>query len=196
MGFEGVFRAKAVPETGQQVVDTRGCRRAFFPVNNSGKDVHSFSSELEIMRGEFCRILYGAMHDSVQYLFNTTVELVTQQSDRVLAQFNDGRTVEYDLIIGADGSHSKIRDLILGDDAPHGFRPLRSGLHVAYFTLPWPIQEGEDYLATLYLGTKKRMILTRRSSLTETQVYLGYTKKPSREDQEPQSSLEDEKQAL
>lgn len=40
------------------------------------------------------------------------------------------------------------------------------------------------------------MILTRRSSPTETQVYLGYTKKPSREDQEPQSSLEDEKQAL
>lgn len=53
----------------------------------------------------------------------TTVEVFDQSSDSVSVRLTNGRTAEYDLLIGADGIYSKIRSMLLGDQ----FKPEFTG---------------------------------------------------------------------
>src|SRR5205814_1913408 len=41
-----------------------------------------------------------------------------EQGSRVTLAFDDGSRAEADLVIGADGVHSIVRDMIIGPDAP------------------------------------------------------------------------------
>jgi 2-polyprenyl-6-methoxyphenol hydroxylase-like FAD-dependent oxidoreductase len=64
--------------------------------------------------------------------------------------------------------------MMLGSDTADGFYPLGGGgVYIAYFTIPRPIQEGEEYIATAYMAPGKRGVMTRRHSPNEIQVYLG-----------------------
>jgi FAD-dependent urate hydroxylase len=48
---------------------------------------------------------------------NTSVQSLSQTPDSVTVTFADGHQAKYDLVVGADGIHSKVRNLI-GADAP------------------------------------------------------------------------------
>ncbi|HKN98303.1 MAG TPA: FAD-dependent monooxygenase [Pseudonocardiaceae bacterium] len=52
-----------------------------------------------------------------------TVTSIVQAPDSVLVSFDDGSTAEYDLVVGADGVHSAVRDLVWGD----AVRPVYTG---------------------------------------------------------------------
>lgn len=49
-----------------------------------------------------------------QVRFNVSCTGVTQNGDQAVAHFSDGTTFEADLIVGADGIHSAVRDAIWG----------------------------------------------------------------------------------
>ncbi|RHZ65535.1 uncharacterized protein CDV56_109403 [Aspergillus thermomutatus] len=170
MGLEELFRAKSVKEQGLEVVDRSGRRRAYFPANRSGKGIQNFTTDFEIMRGDLCRLLYGATVDRVKYIFGTSLESVNDNDGFVEAVFSDGRKETFDFIVGADGQGSRTRRLILDPDAADPFHPL--GVYIAYFTLPRPIG-GDDYLASVYIASQRRFVGIRRHNTREIQVYLA-----------------------
>lgn len=51
--------------------------------------------------------------DGISIQFNTTVTDLNEQDDKVIVQFNNGQEAEFDLVVGADGLHSRIRSFIL-----------------------------------------------------------------------------------
>ncbi|KAK4148411.1 hypothetical protein C8A00DRAFT_19751 [Chaetomidium leptoderma] len=178
MGLEDAFRAKAAPELGMQIVDSSGRRRAFFPANKSGSGRQSLTSDFEMMRGDLCRLLYDAARACKtlpQYVFGTSIEAVeqTNNNDSVNVRFDDGRTNQYDLVVGADGQWSRTRRMMLGPGVPDALQRI-PGLYIAYFTMPRPMQKGkaEEYVATSYITTGRRGIFTRRHSPHEMQVLL------------------------
>ncbi|KAF5507478.1 Uncharacterized protein CGCA056_v013074 [Colletotrichum aenigma] len=171
MGLEQAFRAKSAPEQGLQIVDSSGRRRAYFPANTSGKGLQSFTTEYEIMRGDLCRIIYDATKNRAKYVVGTSVEKFEQMGNRVEVLFSNGDTDTFDLLVGADGQGSRTRKMMLGAKQADGFEPL-GGSYAGYFTVPKPIQEGEGYNATAYIGTNNRTIMTRRHSPDQTQIYL------------------------
>lgn len=160
--IEEAFHAKAAPETGLEIVDSLGRRRAFFPVNKTRKGIQSFTAKYEIMRGDLCRILYDLTKDRAQYLFGTQIESYRQTAEYDEVHFSHGRVGTFDLIIGADGQNSRTRKLLFTTDGVDtAFHPLGSQ-YVAYFTIPKPILANEDYIASMFLTTHKRGIMTRR----------------------------------
>ncbi|KAJ6442737.1 FAD binding domain-containingprotein [Purpureocillium lavendulum] len=174
MGLEEAFRAKSAPEQGLKIVDKSGRRWAYFPANKSGKGLQSFTTDYEIMRGDFCQLLYDATKSRARYMFNTSIASFTKTERDLHVSFENGEQGRFDLLIGADGQGSRTRKMMIQHDNPgaaDGFVPLGNS-YSAYLTIPRPVQDGEEYLATFYTATKSRFIMTRRHSPHRVQVYL------------------------
>jgi 2-polyprenyl-6-methoxyphenol hydroxylase-like FAD-dependent oxidoreductase len=170
MGLEQTFRSMQAPEQGVQVVDKLGKRRAYFPANKSGKGIQDFTTDWEIMRGDLCQMIYERAKDRTKYVFGTSIESFEEKDDSVEVYFADGNSERFDLLVGADGQGSRIRKMMLGEDATQTLIPL--GGYIGYLRIPKPIQDGEEYIATWYLATNNRFIMTRRHSQNEMQAYL------------------------
>ena len=73
--------------------------------------------EVEIMRDDLVRILFGAVSDDVEVVFGDSVRALTPQDGaRVAVEFERGTAREVDLVVGADGQHSAIRELTMGPE--------------------------------------------------------------------------------
>ena len=67
--------------------------------------------EIEIMRDDLVRILYTAICDDVEVVFDDSVRTLVSDGDgRVGVEFERGASREVDLVVGADGLHSSIRE--------------------------------------------------------------------------------------
>jgi 2-polyprenyl-6-methoxyphenol hydroxylase-like FAD-dependent oxidoreductase len=170
MGLEKPFSAHAVQEQGLEFVNSSGKSKAYFPVNRSGEGLQGFTTDHEIMRGDFCRMIYEAVDGRARYVFGKTVQSFEQKEGFVRVLFSDGEEENFDLLVGADGQWSHIRNMMLGPGAANPVTFL--GVHIAYFTVPLPAQEGEVYNATAYIAPGKRLIFTRRHRQDQIQTYL------------------------
>ena len=106
-------------------------------VDESGRAVAEmpariFSGDVEILRGDLGRILYQATQDSTEYLFGDTITALTAGDDGVHVSFERAAPRTFDLVIGADGLHSKVRQLAFAGQ-PDPVRDL--GLYVSIFNV-------------------------------------------------------------
>jgi 2-polyprenyl-6-methoxyphenol hydroxylase-like FAD-dependent oxidoreductase len=68
-------------------------------------------------RSDLQRTLRQALPQSSIHLGHSIIKY-RQQGDRMIASFANGRTVEADFLIGADGVHSRVRSQFLNDGEP------------------------------------------------------------------------------
>ncbi|KAI0477968.1 hypothetical protein F4859DRAFT_520860 [Xylaria cf. heliscus] len=173
MGLQEAFKAQVAPETGVQLIDKKGRRRAYFPMTAPGEGLQNFTTEFEIMRGNLCRLLHdAAVTCGTRFIFGTSIKSLENNDSSVAVQFADGKTNSFDLVVGADGVHSFTRRLMVGPDVDDGLRPL-DGMFVGYFTMPRPMQEGEEYCASVMLAPGNKGFMVRRSDPAFLQVYAG-----------------------
>lgn len=69
---------------------------------------------VEIMRDDLSEIYYDAGRDDVEYLFGDSITSVSPDGDVTFEHTAPGR---FDVIVGADGLHSNVRQLVLGNDS-------------------------------------------------------------------------------
>ncbi|GAA3597574.1 FAD-dependent monooxygenase [Kineosporia mesophila] len=119
-----------VPQRGIAWIDDRERRLAAMPVE--AFDGRGFVSSEELLRTDLARILHDAAAPLVQYRFADTVERLTSTADGVRVHFRSGDAEEFDLVVGADGAHSRTRGLTFGPEKNFR-RPL--GLAHAWFSL-------------------------------------------------------------
>ncbi|KAI0449989.1 hypothetical protein F5B21DRAFT_529401 [Xylaria acuta] len=173
MGLQEAFKAQVAPEKGMQLVDKKGRRRAYFPLTASGEGVQNFTTEFEIMRGNMCRILHdAAVRHGAKFVFEMSIKSLEDKDNSVTVEFADGKTDSFDLVVGADGLNSRTRKMMLGPGVDDGLRPL-DGIVVGYFTMPQPMQEGEEYCASIFIAPGSRGFMIRRSDPNFRQVYAG-----------------------
>ncbi|KAH8767347.1 hypothetical protein F5883DRAFT_495188 [Diaporthe sp. PMI_573] len=174
MGLDEGFRACAAKEQGMQFVSSSGREWAYFPANKSGKGAQTFTSDYEIMRGDLTRLLHGG--SKARYVFGTSIESYQDKGDSVEVVFSDGKTEQFDLLVGADGQWSRTRKMMIDRDTPDPMHFIRHNIYIGYYTIPMEIQLGEKYDATIYVATGDKLILTRRSDPHQIQVYLEVMK--------------------
>jgi 2-polyprenyl-6-methoxyphenol hydroxylase-like FAD-dependent oxidoreductase len=76
-----------------------------------------YPATIGIMRQELHLVLQQAMTEAeVPVRLGVTVQSLQQQDDGVAVAFSDGSRGRYDLVIGADGANSKVRDLVFGGE--------------------------------------------------------------------------------
>jgi 2-polyprenyl-6-methoxyphenol hydroxylase-like FAD-dependent oxidoreductase len=175
MGLEKSFRKVSVPEQGLRLVDRKGRSWGFFGANRSGQGLQSFTTDWEIMRGDFCRLLYEACEGrpGVRFVFGVhAVEVRHIEDEEVEVTFSDGKVERFDIVVGADGLWSKMRKLIMGGEsgeANPGYHPI--GVLATYGTIPQDMREGDGYYATAFMAPGNRGIMTRRHEPDWYQAY-------------------------
>ncbi|MCP3803151.1 FAD-dependent oxidoreductase [Allokutzneria sp. A3M-2-11 16] len=75
------------------------------------------SRALTVFRGDLESVLYEAVHELVEIRFGTTVRTVTQDADGVEVGLSDGTSGRADLLVGADGLHSGVREVVFGPES-------------------------------------------------------------------------------
>ncbi|MFI8074817.1 FAD-dependent monooxygenase [Streptomyces sp. NPDC086033] len=96
----------------QIVVDADGAPKVDLPSD-------MMSGDVEIFRGELAHIMYERTRDRVEYVFGDSVATLTDSADGVDVTFEKGPARRFDLVIGADGLHSRTRSLVFGDESRH-----------------------------------------------------------------------------
>jgi 2-polyprenyl-6-methoxyphenol hydroxylase-like FAD-dependent oxidoreductase len=107
---------------------------------------------VEIMRDDLSQIYYDAGRDDIEYIFGDEITDITDDGH---VTFAHAAPRSYDVIVGADGLHSGVRQLVFGPDTGHT-RFL--GGYLAVFSAPKSLaREGEmtnvlapDRLAMIY----------------------------------------------
>ena len=118
-GFDVADRMGIVPELkrrGHRFVEARvvgsGGRRiaSFAPSAVMGPDDRYVS----IARSDLADTIYAALGGRVEAVFDDTVSGLDDDGARVHATFESGLGRDFDLVIGADGLHSRVRGLVFG----------------------------------------------------------------------------------
>lgn len=76
-----------------------------------------------IMRDDLQRVLYDHVRERVPVRFATSVTAVEEHDEGADVQLSDGTTERVALVVGADGVHSRVRELVFGGE-PRFVNPL------------------------------------------------------------------------
>jgi 2-polyprenyl-6-methoxyphenol hydroxylase-like FAD-dependent oxidoreductase len=106
------------------------------------------NDDVEILRDDLAALLLGRLGEDVEVIFGDSVAALAEDDDGVLVSFEQAPARRFDLVVGADGLHSRVRELAFGDEA--GFlAPL--GVALAVWTAPnflgiedWQLSYGEQ----------------------------------------------------
>lgn len=97
-----------------RVVNQNGKRIAGFPVD-------AFSRILDgrfvsLPRSELAAAIVGKMEDRVEMIFGDSIDRIEETESGVQVKFKRGTAREFDLVVGADGLHSRVRELVFGEE--------------------------------------------------------------------------------
>ncbi|NEB02158.1 FAD-dependent monooxygenase [Streptomyces sp. SID13726] len=84
------------------------------PRGAEGPDVEG--RDVEVPRGELTDALYSVVRDDVEFLFDDSVDTLDRSGHGVDVTFRGGGSRTFDMVFGADGLHSRTRELVFGPE--------------------------------------------------------------------------------
>lgn len=165
MGLIDDIRAAGTGEIGTRFLRPDGSVAASLPVTSAG-ETDGPTAELEILRGELSRVLIDRTQTSTDYLFGAQIEDVTDDGERVTAVLQDGAAIEADLLVIAEGLHSRSRRFV----APVDVEDL--GMYFAYVTVPR--RDSDDQWWNWQHATRSRGVHLRPDNLGTVRAILTF----------------------
>ena len=120
LGFDVADRMGLMPEIRRKGYMVREVR----VVSRTGKTAAAFPADVfsratgghyvSLPRGDLAAIIYGKIENTVETIFGDSVTRIEQTANGVRVTFESGNQREFDIVVGADGLHSPVRELVLG----------------------------------------------------------------------------------
>ena len=125
-------------------------------VNSRGGAVGGFSADVfrrltgdrftSLPRGELADVIYRSLENRVEVIFGNSMSAIEEYESGVRVGLEDGTTLDVDLVIGADGLHSRVREIVFGPETRfekqlgyfvaafevEGYRPRDELVYVSY----------------------------------------------------------------
>jgi 2-polyprenyl-6-methoxyphenol hydroxylase-like FAD-dependent oxidoreductase len=103
---------------------------------------------VSLKRGDLAKLLYRKIEGRCEVIFDDTIVDIQQDGHGVRVAFQKARPRRFDLLIGADGLHSVVRELVFGSERRFekflgymaaafeikGYRPRDEGVYLCYAT--------------------------------------------------------------
>lgn len=70
-----------------------------------------------LFRSDLAKVIYQCIGGSVEMILGDTIAKIDQNEKEVTVTFGDGKTRSFDLLVGADGLHSNVRNLVFGTES-------------------------------------------------------------------------------
>ncbi|MFG3013635.1 FAD-dependent monooxygenase [Streptomyces cinerochromogenes] len=178
---------RLVPQRGAAWIDARGRRLAEMTVE--AFDGRGYVSREELLRTDLARILHEAAGPGVTHRFGETVDALEDTGTGVLVRFRSGTEEKFDLVVGSDGAHSRVRALRFGPEASYR-KPL--GLAHAWFTLTeQPGTPPLDGWLLIHNAPGRRCVSARPGHPGEQEIGLTFAADtlPPRRDREARFAL-------
>jgi 2-polyprenyl-6-methoxyphenol hydroxylase-like FAD-dependent oxidoreductase len=141
-------------------------------IDETGATVLSMPREftggnLEIQRADLYRLLYDHSRERVEYRFGDSIAELNQTAEGVDVTFDQAPSDRFDLVIGADGVHSRVRRLAFGPEDEY-VRHL--GYYIAGWDLPniWELDGEQRFHNTpgTLAGVSVQMYASDRANTT------------------------------
>lgn len=97
-----------------RVVDRNGRRVFGVPASAFARATRGGLTSLP--RGDLAAALFRALPDNVETIFGDTITSIDQTAEDVRVTFERHGPRTFDLVVGADGLHSRVRELVFGPD--------------------------------------------------------------------------------
>ncbi len=91
------------------------------------------AGDIELLRDDLAVILYRLTKNSVEYMFSNSIKTIEQDEEGVNVTFEGGQQRRFDLVVGADGAHSNVRNLVFGPESKFAHF---LGRYICVFTIP------------------------------------------------------------
>ena len=164
-GVDDDIRAANTGEVGTRFVKANGTPAASFPVASAGQ-ADGPTAELEILRGELSRILIEHSAERTDYRFDTQITAVTDHGDHVSVVLQDGTSIDADLLVIAEGLHSRSRRFVTSAQVTE------LGMYLAYATIPR--NHDDDQWWNWQHATRSRSVHLRPDNLGTTRAIMTF----------------------
>ncbi len=170
--------------------------RALTFVTERGRAIASLRTEtlvgeqsiraIELPRGDLTEVLWAATRDEVEYVFDDRITTLDDRDDGIHVTFRRGAPRMFDLVIGADGLHSGVRERAFGPEAP-----FRRDLDAGYAAFSVPNVYGLDREAVMMnvAGRSATLYAVRNQPVTALFSWSGPTPTLDHRDTEGQRRL-------
>lgn len=96
----------------------------FVDTNNNEKGSMNYAKIKKLMnnraftllRSDLTKVIYENLNNEVEIIFGDTIEKVEQTKENIIVTFRSGKSRSFDLLVGADGLHSVVRNLTFGSE--------------------------------------------------------------------------------
>jgi len=112
MGVWEEIHRRQTGKTDMVLTDAEGRELAVMSGDFTGGDV-------EILRGDLAEIFYERTADRCEYLFGDSVTVLRETAIGVEVEFENAPARTFDLVVGCDGIHSRVRALAFGPEADY-----------------------------------------------------------------------------
>jgi 2-polyprenyl-6-methoxyphenol hydroxylase-like FAD-dependent oxidoreductase len=116
MGILEPIRAAHTGTHGIAYLDSAGRRQATMGGDAFG-DSGGVIAEIEILRGDLVAILHEAAGADTEYLFDDVITGMAEQPHGIEVTFGRAASRTFDLVVGADGLRSGVRELAFGNES-------------------------------------------------------------------------------
>jgi 2-polyprenyl-6-methoxyphenol hydroxylase-like FAD-dependent oxidoreductase len=143
MGLLPALRHEGYDIDEVRIVDHNGAKTGGF----SARAFQSVVGDryLSLLRSDLSRLLYDSLHGKVRTIFGDSIATLDQDDDGVTVTFRNAPAERFDLVIGAGGLHSPVRNLVFGPES--GFEDYL-GYHAAAFSVAgYPRRDPHAYVS-------------------------------------------------
>jgi 2-polyprenyl-6-methoxyphenol hydroxylase-like FAD-dependent oxidoreductase len=122
IGFDIAERMEIVPDLNK--ADLGISEISFVDKNNKRKSALNYEKLKKLMnnravtllRSDLAKIIYNRLDNGIEMIFGDAIVKIEQQETKVIVTFQSGKIRNFDLLVGADGLHSNVRNIVFGNE--------------------------------------------------------------------------------